>query len=75
MPNHSYDIFGSGGGVKASQELKIPLLGLIPLEMSLREGGDKGVPISISHPQSASAKALRLIAQQIAGKTSMAALA
>ncbi len=75
LPNHSYDIFGSGGGVKASQELKIPLLGLIPLEMSLREGGDKGVPISISHPQSASAKALRLIAQQIAGKTSMAALA
>ncbi|BDA40204.1 Mrp/NBP35 family ATP-binding protein [Candidatus Atelocyanobacterium thalassae] len=75
LPNHSYDIFGSGGGIKASEELQIPLLGLVPLEISLREGGDKGVPILISHPQSASARALKLIAQQIAGKISVAALA
>ena len=75
LPNHSYDIFGSGGGIKASEELQIPLLGLVPLEISLREGGDKGVPILISHPQSASARALKLIAQQIAGKVSVAALA
>ena len=75
LPDHSYDIFGSGGGMKASQELQIPLLGLIPLEISLRQGGDNGVPILISHPQSASAKALKLIAQKIAGKVSMMALA
>ena len=75
LPDHSYDIFGSGGWMKASQELQIPLLGLIPLEISLRQGGDNGVPILISHPQSASAKALKLIAQKIAGKVSMMALA
>ncbi len=73
-PERSYDLFGSGGGEKASQELKVPLLGCIPLEIALREGGDKGVPIVMSAPESASAKALTAIAQNIAAKVSVAAL-
>lgn len=74
MPDRQYDLFGSGGGEKASKELNVPLLGCVPLEILLREGGDKGVPIVVSHPQSESAKALMAIAKQIAGKVSMAAL-
>lgn len=74
MPDKNYDIFGSGGGEKAANELKIPLLGCIPLEMLLREGGDKGIPIVVSHPNSASAQALVKIAQQIAAKVSIMAL-
>ncbi len=74
MPEKSYDLFGSGGGEKASKELGVPLLGCIPLEISLREGGDKGVPITISNPESASAQALKAIASQIAAKVSVAAL-
>lgn len=74
-PDKSYDLFGSGGGEKASKELKVPLLGCIPLEISLREGGDCGVPIVVANPDSASAKALVAIAKQIAAKVSMAAFA
>lgn len=74
MPEKQYDLFGSGGGEKTSKELDIPLLGCIPLEISLREGGDVGVPIVIAQPESASAKALTAIACSIAAKVSIAAL-
>jgi ATP-binding protein involved in chromosome partitioning len=75
MPDRNYDLFGSGGGEKASQELGVPLLGCIPLEIALREGGDMGIPIVIAAPESASAKALVAIAQQVAAKVSIAAFA
>ncbi len=74
QPEKNYDIFGSGGGEKTSQELQIPLLGCIPLEINLREGGDSGIPIVIAQPESASAQALTAIAKQIAAKVSVAAL-
>ncbi len=74
LPDKQYDIFGSGGGAKTSQELGVPLLGCVPLEIGLREGGDTGLPIVVGSPDSASAKALREIAQKIAGKVSVAAL-
>ncbi|MEB3829485.1 Mrp/NBP35 family ATP-binding protein [Phormidium sp. CCY1219] len=75
MPEKKYDIFGSGGGEKTAEELGVPLLGCVPLEISLREGGDAGIPIAISNPESPSAKAMRDIAQRIAGKVSVVALA
>jgi ATP-binding protein involved in chromosome partitioning len=74
MPEKNYDLFGSGGGEKASKELNVPLLGCIPLEISLREGGDSGIPIVVSNPESASAISLIKIAQQIAAKVSIMAL-
>ncbi|MCY7323056.1 MAG: Mrp/NBP35 family ATP-binding protein [Phormidesmis sp. CAN_BIN36] len=74
MPDRQYDIFGSAGGEKTARELDVPLLGCVPLEIPLREGGDSGVPIVAGDPDSASAKALRAIAQQIAAKVSIAAL-
>ncbi len=75
MPEKHYDLFGSGGGEKASKELNVPLLGCVPLEIALREGGDSGIPIVVAYPDSASAKALTAIAQQIAAKVSIAAYA
>lgn len=75
MPDRHYDIFGSGGGEKTSKELGVPLLGCVPLEIHLREGGDAGVPVVVSEPDSASAIALRAIASQIAARVSVAALA
>ncbi len=74
MPDRHYDIFGSAGGEKTAKELNVPLLGCVPLEIPLREGGDSGVPIVVGNPDSASAKALRAIAEQIAAKVSIAAL-
>jgi ATP-binding protein involved in chromosome partitioning len=73
LPDRSYDLFGSGGGEKASKELGVPLLGRVPIEISLREGGDAGVPIVVGAPESASAKALIDIAKAIAAKVSIAA--
>ncbi|NEO26074.1 MAG: Mrp/NBP35 family ATP-binding protein, partial [Kamptonema sp. SIO4C4] len=75
LPDKSYDLFGSGGGEKASQELNVPLLGCIPLEMPVREGGDRGLPIVLERPDSPSAQALTEIAKQLAAKVSVAALA
>ena len=75
MPDKSYDLFGSGGGERTATELQVPLLGCIPLEIALREGGDNGIPIVIAEPESASAKALVKIAEQIAAKVSIAAFA
>ncbi|WP_017303614.1 Mrp/NBP35 family ATP-binding protein [Spirulina subsalsa] len=74
LPDRRYDIFGSGGGEKTAQELQVPLLGCVPLEVPVREGGDRGIPIVVAQPDSASAQALRAIAQQVAAKVSIAAL-
>ncbi|MEQ9370315.1 MAG: Mrp/NBP35 family ATP-binding protein [Coleofasciculus chthonoplastes F3-SA18-01] len=74
LPDRQYDLFGSGGGEKTAQELDIPLLGCIPLEINLRQGGDRGLPIVVAEPESASAQALIAIAKAIAAKVSVAAL-
>lgn len=52
-----YPIFGSGGGQREADRLKVPLLGQIPIEIAIREGGDNGVPIMVSAPASASGRA------------------
>lgn len=75
QPEKNYDIFGSGGGEKTAKELDVPLLGCIPLELPVREGGDRGTPIVIAEPESVSAIALTQVAKQLAAKVSIAALA
>lgn len=42
------DIFGSGGGKKASEELKVPFLGSIPLDPEVRRAGDEGRPFILA---------------------------
>ncbi|MEB3343388.1 Mrp/NBP35 family ATP-binding protein [Okeania sp.] len=74
MPEKRYDIFGSGGGEKTAQDLGVPLLGGVPLEMPVRDGGDSGIPIVVGEPSSVSAQELRAIAQKIAARVSVAAL-
>ncbi|MBD2428764.1 Mrp/NBP35 family ATP-binding protein [Phormidium sp. FACHB-1136] len=73
-PEKRYDIFGSGGGEKIATDLGVPLLGCVPLETTVREGGDQGVPIVVQFPGSASAQALKAISQQLAARISVAAL-
>lgn len=73
-PDKKYAIFGTGGGEKAAAELGVTLLGKVPLEMPVREGGDNGLPIVLAAPESASAMALMNIAKQVAAKISVAAL-
>ncbi len=75
MPDKKYYIFGSGGGERTAQELEVPFLGEVPLEMPVREGGDSGIPIVVGAPGSVSAQELRGITQKIAARVSIAALA
>jgi ATP-binding protein involved in chromosome partitioning len=59
-------LFGEGGGSIASDTLGVPLIGQIPLEPSLREGGDQGRPIVVREPDSPAGSALREAAREIA---------
>ncbi len=66
-----FQLFGSGGGAKIEREFGIPLLGQIPIEIAVREGGDTGKPITIAAPESASARALAAIAGKVAQRVSI----
>ncbi len=48
LPDNKYYIFGKDGGKRLADEYDIPFLGQVPLVQSIREGGDKGVPIMLS---------------------------
>ena len=67
------DIFGQGGGERLALETAVPFIGAIPLDPAVREGGDTGVPIVISKPESPVAKALIVIAEDLAAKVSVQA--
>lgn len=68
------DVFGSGGGEKLAQESGVPFIGAIPMDPSVREGGDNGVPVTVSDPDSPVSKALNSIALDVAAKVSVAAM-
>ncbi|MBL9076848.1 MAG: Mrp/NBP35 family ATP-binding protein [Planctomycetes bacterium] len=67
-----YHLFGSGGGAKIEREFGVPLLGQVPIEMAVREGGDTGRPIVLAEPESESARALMAIAGKVAQRISIA---
>lgn len=68
------DIFGTGGGERLAHDTNTPFLGSIPIDPNVRTGGDGGLPVVISQPDSAVAKALKDVAEGIAAKVSIAAL-
>lgn len=59
------DIFGSGGGEKAAEELKIVFLGKIPLDADIVKSGDEGKPFVLFQKESASSKAFIRIVERI----------
>ncbi|MBU6246080.1 MAG: ATP-binding protein [Actinomycetales bacterium] len=65
------DLFGVGGGSLVAEQLtellgtSVPLLGRIPFDVALREGGDSGRPLVIAEPQAPASAALRSIAQTL----------
>jgi len=59
------DIFSHGGGKTFAQNVKIPFLGEIPIDIQIREGGDEGSPVSVSNPDSIVAKAFADAARSI----------
>jgi ATP-binding protein involved in chromosome partitioning len=69
-----YNIFGEGGGQRLSAEYGVPFLGAIPLGMKVREGGDSGVPVVVSDPDSPQALAFRSVAEEVARQVSIEAM-
>jgi ATP-binding protein involved in chromosome partitioning len=73
-PSHQLEVFGSGGGQRVASTLAgrfgydVPLLARIPLEPSLREGGDAGKPVVESDPTNPAAVALRDVATRLVGR-------
>lgn len=72
--DHRLEIFGSGGGERVARTLSerfgytVPVLGQVPLDTSLREGGDAGKPIVESDPTAPAAQVLTEVAGKLAGR-------
>ena len=64
-PEQRYALFGSGGGALLADEAGVPLLAQLPLELSVREGGDQGHPIVLAQPDSATAQAFLSLAESV----------
>jgi ATP-binding protein involved in chromosome partitioning len=65
------ELFGSGGGASVADALSqlsgtaVPLLGQVPIDVRLREGGDSGIPLVLGDPDSPAGLALRKIADEL----------
>ncbi len=58
-------VFGTGGGARLAAECNLPLIGQVPLDPRIQEGGDTGRPIVDAEPTSRAAKELEAIAQRV----------
>jgi ATP-binding protein involved in chromosome partitioning len=69
------EVFGSGGGATVAEALgrltgaPVSLLGQVPIDVRLREGGDAGMPLVLSDPDAPAALALRKIADEIGARS------
>jgi ATP-binding protein involved in chromosome partitioning len=65
------DVFGTGGGATVAESLtriigaEVPLLGQVPIDLRLREGGDAGVPLVLTDPSSPAAQVLSAVAERL----------
>jgi ATP-binding protein involved in chromosome partitioning len=59
------ELFGHGGGAAMARELGVPFLGEIPLARSVREAGDRGLPIVAAEPASPFGRAFHEIAERV----------
>jgi ATP-binding protein involved in chromosome partitioning len=69
-----YNIFGQGGGEILAKRYSVPFLGAVPLGIEVREGGDKGVPVVVSQPDSPQAQAFRRVSEEVARQISIEAM-
>ena len=52
----------------------VPFLGAVPLGIEVREGGDRGVPVVVSRPDSPQAQAFRKVTEEVARQVSIEAM-
>ena len=68
LPQNKYYLFGKEGCKRLAEELKVPLLGQIPIVQSICEGGDNGTPVALN-PDTITGLAFRELAQSVAVAT------
>ncbi|MGE3268451.1 MAG: iron-sulfur cluster carrier protein ApbC [Chloroflexota bacterium] len=73
--NERHEIFGQGGGERIAGQSGVPFLGKVPLQQRVREGGDQGRPVVVTHPESPESAAFREVAGAIAQQVSILAVA
>jgi len=73
--NEVHPIFGEGGGQRTADENGVELLGQIPIESGIRQGGDEGTPIVAEAPDSATGKAFSHLAERVATQLAVQAVA
>jgi len=59
------DLFGTGGGKKAAEDLHVPYLGSIPIDPEMVKAGDEGRPFILRHSGSASWKAVDAVMEKL----------
>jgi ATP-binding protein involved in chromosome partitioning len=70
--NERTPIFSHGGGAATAAKYDVPFLGEVPLNVSIREGGDTGKPVVVTNPDSPVAQAFAQIAERVAAQVSIA---
>ena len=64
LPENKYYLFGKEGCKQLAETMHVPLLGQIPIVMSIREGGDDGKPVACD-TNSVSGQMFLALAQQV----------
>ncbi|HTY61806.1 MAG TPA: Mrp/NBP35 family ATP-binding protein [Acidobacteriota bacterium] len=70
--NERTPIFSHGGGAATAAKYDVPFLGEVPIDVSIREGGDSGKPVVVTNPDSPVAQAFAQIAERVAAQVSIA---
>jgi ATP-binding protein involved in chromosome partitioning len=60
-----YALFGSGGGSELADQLGVPLLGQIPLDPNVVNGGDEGRPVVTEDPNGPAGESIRSVADRL----------
>jgi len=60
-----YALFGSGGGSELADQLGVPLLGQVPLDPSVVNGGDEGRPVVTDDPDGPAGTSIRSVAARL----------
>ncbi|MBI3189717.1 MAG: P-loop NTPase, partial [Ignavibacteriales bacterium] len=68
------EIFSTGGGKKAAEELNVPFIGAIPIYTPIRIGGDIGKPIVVLEPEAEQSKTIRQLTRNMAAQLSIQSL-
>jgi len=69
------DVFGTGGGQAVADALTrvtgatVPLLGQVPIDPRLRQGGDQGIPLVLSDPDAPAARRIAAVADALASRS------